>query len=80
MPIQNCGTCRYFGPVKTTMDLDTYEDIPSSYHTCEKIKHDVDYSYVRGGGAVCVDGSGYFAAFVVEEDFGCINWEAQHHG
>lgn len=79
-----CKECRYFGE-----ELIAYEHsdkpTPSGYHPCDYIKH--------GGGSVedlvnreaienvaVIDGSGYFAAIRVKEDFGCVNFTKELEG
>jgi hypothetical protein len=52
-----------------------YDPVPTSYFLCDLIGHDYDYDYEEGLGAAVTDGSGYFAALCVEEDFGCNRWE-----
>lgn len=78
--MNTCGTCRYRGEDITVMDEDSYEDKPTGYFLCERIKHinkdRFSDDYMKPGqGAGVKDGSGYYAALCVEADFGCNKWE-----
>jgi hypothetical protein len=57
------------------------DDVPPGYFGCELIKQAPKYpdnSESVAVGAPCViDGSGYFAAICVPEDFGCNRWQAK---
>lgn len=75
--MNTCGTCRFRGKEQQVMDRETYEYVPVGYFLCERIKHDDDWKYQQGQRALVVDGSGYFAALCVEDDFGCAMWEAK---
>lgn len=63
-----CRNCRHLG--------EQYEE----YHTCDRVRHDENLSY---GGyrdpaldlAVVIDGSGYYAALLVADEFCCSLWE-----
>ena len=72
MKKETCGTCKHFGEVSDEAGGDTY-------HACNLIKfHDTYKGDIKNGdGAVVIDGSGYFAALLVEEDFGCNKWEQE---
>ncbi len=74
--MSTCGNCRYFGD---EVILDEWEEMPirTGYHQCERIKHCEHFynSQERDFSALVVDGSGYFAALRVTEDFGCIAFE-----
>ena len=72
--MNNCGTCKYFGEEVTTEDFENFTTIGSGYHKCDSIKHDKEYDYNPGKGAMVEDGSGYYAALKVESDFGCVKW------
>lgn len=73
-----CGSCKYFGKEMTRDDFEVDEyDIPSGFHKCERIKHDKNHTLSLKEKAVLIDGSGYFAAIRVKEDFGCQLWESK---
>ena len=74
-----CGTCKYRGPeIVKTGDEDTdWENIPTGFFQCERIKHDENWDCPKGAGAVVHDGSGYVGKLCVEADFGCIKYEPQ---
>ena len=74
---KTCGTCRFRGEERTRMDYEKYVEVPQGYFLCERIKHDDESKYAQGQKALVVDGSGYFAALCVEDDFGCTEWEAK---
>lgn len=68
MSITNtCGTCKFKGKLIKESH---------KYFFCDRIKHDVDRRFKPGHKAVIVDGSGYYAALCVEDDFGCLEWKA----
>ncbi|MCK5159430.1 MAG: hypothetical protein KAR08_09755, partial [Candidatus Heimdallarchaeota archaeon] len=80
--MNKCKDCKYFGEEVFWADWknDQY-NIPSGYHECEFIKHvgcDITdkqfFSDGRKDKAYCIDGSDYYAAVKVGEDFGCVNW------
>lgn len=75
--MNTCGTCRFFGPVENALtDYSGDEDVPSTYHKCLLLKHlNKDQSYCEEAPAGVIDGSGYFAALCVHEDFGCNQWQ-----
>ena len=70
--MNTCGTCKHRGKnIRET-----------KYFLCNQVKHgnsDTKESTesVAGKGAYVVDGSGYYAALCVEDDFGCNKWEAK---
>lgn len=72
--MNTCGTCKYFGdPVK-----DENVHVPTGYHVCAWVKQHDDFGGATATeSAVVVDGSGYFAALCVKEDFGCNKWESR---
>lgn len=83
--MNTCGTCKYFGEPVTELqryDDDTLDPIPSKFHKCELLK------MIRGEDeqdrlaipAAVIDGSGYFAALCVKEEFGCNQWVARASG
>lgn len=79
---EKCGKCNYFRE---------HEEYKGAGF-CVYIRHDDDYHRVgrptvpAGFGAICVDGSDYYAAVIVESDFACIKfsrrvvWEGGHGG
>ena len=71
-----CGRCEYFGKEMVTVDDETYLEKGTGYHICDRIKHNVDDLHANKSGmkAAVMDGSGYYAALIVESDFGCIAW------
>lgn len=72
-----CGGCKYFGEEVMQLD-DDYNEIPTGIHTCDRIKQ-IDwsgyYDDVPTEDAFVQDGSGYFAALRVRDNFGCVKWE-----
>lgn len=80
--MNRCGSCRFFGPPHTREYGDDYEPVEGSrrtFHSCLQVKH-VDRLYgiqrvPEPGEAVVIDGSDYFARLLVDDDFGCVNWE-----
>lgn len=74
--MNTCGTCKYFGPLVTELtDYSGDEDVPSTYHTCLLLKHlNGRKHYSEEAPAGVIDGSGYWAAFCVHEEFGCNQW------
>ena len=86
---KTCGTCRFFGKVAHSEDepLSRGQDEamqPGRYHFCELIKHRNGYREIPSqtgaaptDGAIVIDGSGYFAALCVSEEFGCNQWKTR---
>lgn len=78
---KTCGTCRFRGePI--LIDNEKYEDVESGFFLCDLIKHFAEmHGRVTGlpkqSGAVVIDGSDYYAALCVENEFGCNKWEAK---
>lgn len=72
-PVKNCGTCMYFGDVVDVVDEDG-EDYETKYHQCDKVQMYDHDSKQDGESALVKDGSGYFAALIVDSDFGCVLW------
>jgi hypothetical protein len=74
-----CKDCKFFGAIVTVQhwsDEDYTRE--STYHECTRIKQDDHREFIKGQGARVIDGSGYYAAIVVEEDFGCVQFEPKH--
>ena len=73
--MNTCGTCKFFNPEHESLY------IPSTYALCERIEHVGEDDWNHGQPyqfkAVVVDGSGYFAALCVRDDFGCNEWGAK---
>ena len=82
--MNTCGTCRHFGPLINGGDWDDEKDDYVDnvrYHKCLYLEHLNDYRDVDGyhwkdnpKPAGVMDGSGYYAAMCVTEDFGCNQW------
>ena len=77
--MNTCGTCKYRGKPIMKFEYETFTQQETSYFLCERIKHyvrdeeeldDTDRAYV-------IDGSGYYAALCVDNDFGCNQWEGK---
>lgn len=65
-----CGTCHHKGEKLSEHSV---------FFTCGYIKHCHEYGDNEDvGEAYVVDGSGYFAALRVSEDFGCNQWEPEN--
>lgn len=84
MTTKTCGTCKHKGePINDdSRDVDLADPqygakIQTTYFLCDLIKHISKYpdKYPPSRGAGVEDGSGYYAALCVEEDFGCVKWE-----
>ena len=82
--MNKCETCKHRGDdhLETfKYHPDTYEDIPVTYYECKRVAHGNggfgEENYKPGERALAVDGSGYRAMLVVENDFGCVLWEAK---
>lgn len=79
--MNTCGSCKYFGKRIERDDGEevTAEEIyvPEIYHVCELVEHFEAYQLPKPAPiAIVVDGSGYFAALCVKEEFGCNQWAA----
>lgn len=80
--MNTCGTCKFKGEELMVND-DDFNQIPSGYFRCARVKQrdwfpkeGNDKGYRRGEHALVEDGSGYYAALCVENDFGCNLWES----
>lgn len=74
--MNTCGTCKYLGKALTRFDVD-YNTVEPVYYQCDLIKHTggSDYEMNQSGTiAGVIDGSGYFAALCVKNEFGCNQW------
>ncbi len=67
--MNTCGTCKFFGPASRN---------DPRFHPCELIKHgnETHATEADKGIAFVEDGSGYYAALCVKDEFGCNQWEA----
>ena len=74
-PTKTCGTCMYFGNIQEVYNDETFDDEPTTYHTCDRI--DMDKSYPAKQQALVDDGSDYYAVLLVEDDFGCVLWRSK---
>lgn len=84
-----CGDCKYLGEVVKYLNPETDGIEATRFHLCGLLTQREDgpkgpepcFSEWRGGApptdvdAFPIDGSGYYAAFVVAEDFGCVKFE-----
>ena len=77
--MNTCGSCRHFGLVhefdKWDEATDDYTE-NKDYHVCGLLQHLNDTQTILVQPAGVIDGSGYYAALCVREDFGCNQWEA----
>ena len=81
--MNTCGTCRFFGKVREFERWDngaddSWVEIPA-YHVCGLLQHlngSDHFSDLPTQPAGVIDGSGYYAALCVREDFGCNQWQA----
>lgn len=84
--MNTCGTCKHFGEVYESLawNADTDEDVSSGerFHVCGLVKH-LNRGYgdtrlaLHADPAAVIDGSGYYAAFCVSDEFGCNQWEGK---
>lgn len=81
--MNTCGSCQFFGERITTCSKETdYEMVPTKYAYCTR-PFFADTAGCRepekldAGPACVVDGSGYFAALCVSDEFGCNQWSAR---
>jgi hypothetical protein len=72
--MNTCGTCRFKGKNIERDNPETFEVEPTKFFLCERIKH-VPSGVSKDDGAFVIDGSGYYAALCVDDDFGCKLWE-----
>ena len=78
--MNTCGTCKFFGKQIVDDGWDGYSpEGQTRFHKCELIrqlnKYDEDRRAKESDVAVTMDGSGYFAALCVSEEFGCNQWQ-----
>lgn len=85
---RTCGNCRFKGDNISYSDEDTFKLVATRFFLCKLVEHNGGAAAghtefmtaetaksAEGKGAFVVDGSGYFAALCVEEDFACSKWE-----
>lgn len=75
--MNTCGGCKYKGEEIVTDDF-RGDDITTGYFLCERAKHvgmNSDLKEFPKAKCAVIDGSGYYAALCVEDDFGCNQWE-----
>jgi len=78
--MNTCGTCKFFGEAIEQFDEETFENVTTRFHTCERVsKRD---HFVPSGNlvtsteiALVEDCSGLHAALLTTESFGCVLWE-----
>jgi hypothetical protein len=77
--MNTCGTCKHLGDERELTHYDSEgDDLPDTkYRVCGLLKHLNEHGSVSQRVAGVIDGSGYFAAFCVTEDFGCNQWSAR---
>lgn len=79
--MNTCGTCKYKGEAISRIDYNTDDCVPvtsvTGYFLCDRAEMVAPYEHnIRAGMKMFVeDGSGYYAALCVEDDFGCNQWE-----
>ena len=82
-----CGTCKFKGEIITTSNaripydewadnIDPIKQSLSESFLCDRINM-VDENTNKTPSAFVADGSGYFAALCVYDDFGCVKWEVK---
>ena len=82
--MNKCGTCRFFGSEERDYsEWDSERDEPNQspmYRVCGLLEHlnkapgTIHKEWPKAG---VTDGSGYYAALVVREEFGCVEWQAR---
>ena len=78
--MNTCGTCKYFGLKTGPSKGEQFESCGRVYMLCGRIQQ--EFQVLPNGEhapdiAVVIDGSGYFAALCVTDDFGCNQWESK---
>ncbi len=81
--MQTCGTCRFIK--REERELTRWDDAKGDeevavFHVCGRLAHlnhyrDEKERKLSDQVAGIVDGSGYFAALCVTDEFGCNQWE-----
>ena len=73
--MNTCGTCKYKGDRFSIYDAESFSDIETSYFNCDRADHlKTKEEKTKGRKMFVQDGSGYYAALCVEDDFGCNEW------
>jgi hypothetical protein len=75
--MNTCGTCRFFGEVHEFNVWDDAKDDyveMADYRICGLLAHLNQEPTLPTQPAGVIDGSGYYAALCVREDFGCNQW------
>lgn len=78
--MNTCGTCKHRGKSLMLDDYENFTQKDSGYFLCDRAKHNARYGLnkiAQGQKMFVIDGSGYFAALCVEDDFGCNEWEVK---
>lgn len=73
-----CKDCKYLGEPYVHLNYvgEKCDEVETNYHVCDFVKHiNEDSGTIPTGDVGVIDGSGYYAAFVVKDDFGCIHFE-----
>lgn len=78
--MNRCATCKFFGPEITMWSSGYGELMPTGFHACARVKHIRESELLAGERAFMEDGSGYFAALRVRDDFGCVEWMVRDDG
>lgn len=74
--MNTCGNCKFKGDPIMTWINDYEDEVSSGYFACQRVKHEkLSTDIASGQGAFVKDGSGYYAALCVEDDFACNRWE-----
>ena len=74
--MNRCKDCKHLGE-EIVLSWRAPPEDRTGYHKCLYLKHagqDGDL-YQHTANAAVIDGSGYFAALVVKDDFGCVNFQ-----
>jgi hypothetical protein len=80
--MNTCGTCKHFGKAMEREDWvgeDDDEPVVTVFHECGLLKHLNDCGRefrIADQIAGTIDGSGYYSALCVREEFGCNQWVA----
>lgn len=71
--MNTCGTCKHKGEA-----VRNGRGEPTTFFLCALIKHCPGHiAEKKGECAMVIDGSDYYAALCVEDEFGCNKWEAK---
>jgi hypothetical protein len=76
--MNTCGTCKHIKREARTVPRwdDSAEDmVEAVFHVCGRLKHLNGDSLILSEPAGTLDGSGYYAALCVTDEFGCTLWE-----